>query len=114
MKNYDFNKAKQLIEENKDSLYSASLGMHEDWFWTAETVWRDNKFVQELNDDSRIGGLQGSNWATPVLQLQFNDETDKMIACFVDDGEPQGNSFGFGFGVLSGPVQDSITPISED
>ena len=30
MKNYDFKKAKQLIEENKENLISAYLGMHEE------------------------------------------------------------------------------------
>lgn len=48
MKNYDFSKAKQLIEENKENLESASLGMHEDWFWTAETIWENGEYKKEL------------------------------------------------------------------
>ena len=82
MKNYNFNKAKQLIAENSENLESASLGMHEDWFWTAETVWENGNYNTELNDETTIGGINGSSWATPTLQLSFKDGTEKMIECF--------------------------------
>jgi len=90
MKNYNFNKAKQLIAENLENLESASLGMHEDWFWTAETVWENGEYKNELNDETTIGGIGGSSWATPTLQLLFKDGSEKMIECSV--------------GVLSQPV----------
>ena len=48
MKNYNFKKAKELIENSKDCIISASLGMHEDWFWTAETIWENGKYTREL------------------------------------------------------------------
>lgn len=41
MKYYDFKKAKKLVEEAKDSIESAALGMHEDWFWTATEILAD-------------------------------------------------------------------------
>ena len=110
MKLYDFNKAKQLIEANRDNLSEASLGMHEDWFWTADTIFEDNEFVKELNDNTEIGGINGSRWATPTLQLKFKDDTDKMIPCYTGEscGEPNTNFLG----VLSSPVQQNITPLS--
>lgn len=32
MKYYDFNKAVAIIEQHKENLKEASMGMHEDWF----------------------------------------------------------------------------------
>lgn len=52
MKNYDYLKAKRLIEKYKDNLISATLGMHEDWFWTAETVWEEGEYKRELPDNA--------------------------------------------------------------
>lgn len=112
MKNYNFNKAKQLIAENSENLESASLGMHEDWFWTAETVWENGNYRTELNDETTIGGIGGSSWATPTLQLSFKDGTEKMIEC--SEGETDNDKPSFlQLGVLSQPVQDNITPLSE-
>jgi hypothetical protein len=93
-KYYDFEKAKRLIETHKDNLVQASLGMHEDW-------------------------------ATPTLQLEFTDGSDKMIACFQTEEGAKEESFeekvtriafrqASFLGVLSGPVQDNITPLSEE
>ena len=56
MKNYNFKKAKQIILENVENLESASLGMHEDWFWTSETVWGNGEYKNELNDETTISG----------------------------------------------------------
>lgn len=87
MRNYDYKKAKSIIEENMDSLESAYMGMHEDWFWTAESVFEDGEFVKDLdNDELTIGGIQGSAWATPVIELNFKDGTSVTKKCCV--GEP--------------------------
>jgi len=51
MKYYDFHKAKQLIAENKENIVSASLGMHEDWFWTAETIFEGGEYKKNLPDN---------------------------------------------------------------
>jgi len=112
MKNYNFNKAKQLIAENSENLKSASLGMHEDWFWTAKTVWENGNYKIELNDETTIGGISGSSWATPTLQLLFKDGTEKMIECSEGEADNDKPSF-FQLGVLSQSVQDNITPLSE-
>ena len=50
MRFYDYKKAKQFIEKNKESIKQASLGMHEDWFWTAETIFKDGKYLVDFND----------------------------------------------------------------
>ena len=112
MKNYDFKKAKQLIAENETNLESASLGMHEDWFWTAETVWENGEFKQQLNEETCIGGIQGSSWATPTIQLLFKDGSEKMLECSDGQNDNEKPTF-LQLGVLSQPVQDNITPLSE-
>jgi hypothetical protein len=112
MKKYDFDKAKQLIAENEDNLENASLGMHEDWFWTAETVWENGKFSQELNNETMIGGINGSCWATPAIKLSFKDGSQKMIECSDGENSEKPPSFLL-LGVLSQPVQDNIIPLTE-
>jgi hypothetical protein len=74
MKVYNYEKAKELIEKYKDkNLKSASLGMKEDWGWTAETIWCDGKFLTKLNKKTKIAGINKSYWATPVIELDFGD-----------------------------------------
>lgn len=52
MKYYDYKKAKSLIEANKNEITEASLGMHEDWWWTAETVWDNGEYKHALPDNA--------------------------------------------------------------
>lgn len=114
MKSYDFQKAQKIIEENAQYLDSASLGMHEDWSWTAETVFEEGNFILDLSITTKIGGIAGSSWATPTLQLVFKDGTDKMIPCSIgessEDGPPVPLSMFYG--PISGPTQANITPLS--
>lgn len=86
MKHYDFKKAKQIIEKHKDQIASASLGMHEDWFWTVETVFSDGEYTIDLDTITELGGTDGSYWATPVLELNFQDGSTKTFSCH-DGGE---------------------------
>ena len=111
MKKYDFVKAKKLIRENKENLESASIGMHEDWFWTAETVWEGGKYKQKLNKDSNLGGINESEWATPTLQLCYKGGREEMIEISIGANEKDGPPFTIN-GVMSGPTQESIKPIS--
>ena len=84
---YDFKKAKQFIEQNKENIKEASLGMHEDWFWTAKTIFEDGKYLVNLDDkDLTIGGISGSYWATPALQVEYKGGEIKTYHCH-DDGE---------------------------
>lgn len=110
MAKYDCDKARTLIQEAADTgtLESAYLGMAEDWYWTSEKVHDGNNFTDAINN-GEIAGISGSYWATPTLELTFNDGTVKTIDCFVvteDSAEPTGemnpaarallDSFGWG------------------
>lgn len=56
MKRYDFKRAQEIIEVEKNKgLVSATLGMYEDWNWTAEEVWNKETFLPK---NFLIGELQ--------------------------------------------------------
>lgn len=86
MKYYDYKKAKEIIKRHLDNpgrygkLLSASLGMEEDWGWTAETIWRDGKFAKFTG---KIAGIDRSYWATPTLELEFENEFSFKTPCYV-------------------------------
>lgn len=83
MKYYDYNKAKSIIKENKNKgLVEASLGMKEDWFWTGQIIWEDNKYITKLQENTKIVGIKGSSWATPVLELIYSDDTKIILNCY--------------------------------
>ena len=86
MKYYDYNKAKELIAKYKKDkgLVRACLGMVEDWFWTAEDIWFDGKYQTKLNKNTMIGGINGSFWATPVLELEMDDHSVIKIDCYYE------------------------------
>jgi len=51
MRNYNFILAKQIINST-ENLVSASLGMHEDWSWTAQDVWnKEDGYTHPLSDN---------------------------------------------------------------
>ena len=52
MKTYDYKKTREIIEQHKGDLTEASLGMHEDWFWTASTVWENGEYKHDLPDNA--------------------------------------------------------------
>ncbi len=101
MKTYDFAKAKKFIEDNISSINTASLGMDEDWFWTAETIFENGTFTVDLEQpDCKIGGINGSTWATPTLEIEYKDGSFKKYNCYI--GESDGARCpDFMFGVIS-------------
>ena len=106
MRTYDFAKAKRLIEA-AENLESASMGMYEDWFWTATTVWEDGKWEHDLTTEPTLGGIKSSDWATPTLRLDFiGEEGCRMVPCFT--GEVSGRQKFPIDGELSGPVQNAL------
>lgn len=119
MKRYDFDLARKVIDKlhSLDVLQEASLGMHEDWFWTAETVWEDGEYKKQIPsnqytadrfdeyvekrksgmsilsdecrgyDDIMIAGLVESHWATPVLSCELKNGSTETFNCFVGESE---------------------------
>ena len=112
MKKYDFEKAKEIIEKEKDVLAEALLGMHEDWFWTGETIWENGEYKIELKEGVEIAGICGSKWATPVIKLEYKDGSERFLECYKGESTGKKSEF-FQLGELSGPVQDSIAPIEK-
>lgn len=88
MKYYDYKKAKTYIEQHKDEIAEASLGMEEDWFWTAEAIFKDGKFTVDLDAAHlQIGGIDGSYWATPTLEVCFKNGEMKCFNCYKGESE---------------------------
>ena len=82
---YDFKKAKDLIEAERENIAIAYLGMREDWRWTADAVFEDGEYVVDLDTVEELVGIAGSTWATPTLEIIYKDGDSKMVPCH-DDG----------------------------
>lgn len=110
MKKYDFDKAKRIILERKDRVSVASLGMLEDWFWTATPIFEDCEFC--IPENYLIAGINGSIWATPFLKIEYRDSSETFIPCYIGESE-ENASPSFSFGELSGPCQEIINEKSK-
>lgn len=156
MKNYNYDLATKIVEKfiELDVLENASMGIHEDWFWTAQTIWENNKWQTEFlsneeadkmyeefkhkrkNEGLRmfldekgenglsklnpewekyqiclLGGIRGSKWGTPVIQVELKDGTEKTFNCFIGENEADilekiTRSHEATSGCLSKPVQE--------
>lgn len=85
-KYYDVEKAKKLIEENKDEIVEASLFMMGDYFWAGVTVWTEKDgYIIDLDNTHAFAGLVGSIWATPSLELYRKDATKHQMQCFISE-----------------------------
>jgi len=97
MKHYDYKKAKETINSYlKDhrgygKLLSASLGMEEDWNWTGTTIWLNGKYIVKLTDKTKLSGIDRSVWASPVLELEFEDGFVFKIPCYKIQSNEQDN-----------------------
>jgi len=80
---YDYNKAKKIIEDNKNA-EQISLGMLEDLGWTTDVIWNKKEgFLVNLdNPNLEISGIDGSNWATPVAIIEGKWGKKKIIECY--------------------------------
>lgn len=113
MKKYDFKKAKMIIAANAKNLKTVSMGMYEDWFWTAKTIWEKGKYIKKLNNDTYLGGIQNSYWATPAIKLTFKNNKIKMLECSKGESDKNRPPFSL-LGPLSKPVQDNLPPLIKD
>lgn len=111
MKYYNPKLIKQFIDEHKDTVATVSVGMEEDWFWTAETIFEDGETSTDLSGDSlRVAGITGSTWATPVMRVEFKDGTEQVIPCYEDDlrqADPQKVAYQKAFCATTGGM-DSV------
>lgn len=106
MRNYDFAAAKRFVQMHADKIDTALLGMSEDWFWTAETIFEDGKFILDLDDEAtEIGGIKGSYWATPLLEVEMRDGSVVRRECFTGEAEQDHPPAWFALGPLVEPVQ---------
>lgn len=111
MKKYDFEKARQIIASTPQ-LASASLGIYEDWFWTAETIWEAGEFKKDIGVKvTVIAGIPGSSWGTPTLLLQLEDGTTRAIECFTGKSDGKDPSLGMGLGPMSSRSQADLPPL---
>lgn len=108
MSEYNYKLAKKTIQMYSDLLESAELGMAEDWYWTAETIYEDKSFTLDLDSEPLIGGISWSSWATPTLLLTFKDGTENFIDCYNGCVEPDKKPVAFSLGVLSSPCQEDV------
>lgn len=90
MNKYSTGFIKQYILNNITEISKVNCGMKEDWHWTCDTVWDiHNGFDDDYDWDSdyiEVAGITGSIWATPVMEVYFNDGRTEIVPCFVDDG----------------------------
>ena len=86
-KYYSTSKIKEIIESRKDDIVSADVGMAEDWFWTAVTVYSDGEYNIDLSDATVvIAGINSSFWATPEMHcVMKNGDTLVFPVWFVPD-----------------------------
>lgn len=89
-RSYDWNEIRRIIDEAAPiGLKEASLGMYEDWSWTAETVWTvEDGYLKDLDrpecDGSRmIAGINGSSWDMPAIELDFGDGWSRRKTVYV-------------------------------
>ena len=90
MKHYNTKFIKEYIEEHKEEIESVSCGMREDWSWTVDMVFAKGKFLEDYNWQSDyicVYGIDGSIWATPVMEVTFKNGGRDIIECFADDGD---------------------------
>ena len=108
MKEYDFKSAKRYIQMHSDLIREVCMGMKEDMWWTATPIYSDSKFEVDLDKSGlKIGGISGSYWATPCMQITFNDGTEVFKDCFTGKSSEQKPEW-FTLGCLSQPYQDYI------
>lgn len=88
MKKYSTNAIKKYIEEHRRDIDYVDCGMREDWSWTAEIVFENDKFSENYdwdNDNISVAGISGSTWATPVMNVHFKDGNAEIVDCYIDD-----------------------------
>lgn len=79
MKRYSYKLVKDFIEKNRKNIDQVVLGMSEDWGWTSDVVFSNNKYKNTLEDGACIAGIDGSDWATPSMEVTYKDGTKIFV-----------------------------------
>lgn len=87
MRNYDYKKAIEIIEQEKENLNSVYLGMISNWRWTSEMVWCKNSYLINLKKKPKILGIGGSTRDKPTLKLCYKNGDFAYIDCYIEDGK---------------------------
>ena len=88
MKQFDFNKVEEILKEEnqKRKISSAELYLSGDEFWNTTTIIKDSKFIKS----KWFVCFGGSNWATPMLRIEFlidNEIFNKEFAVYKEVDE---------------------------
>ena len=77
---------REYIEEHKSEIKYVSVGMYEDWSYTADCIYDNGEYLFDLTEDFvEIAGINGSYWATPIMKVHYLDGTLREIACYKGD-----------------------------
>jgi len=80
-KQVDWIRAKEIIEVHKKDIVSVSAGLAEDWDYTSGEVWNSVEgYIKQ--EDTYVYAC--SKWATPALEIEYKDGTEKTIECWID------------------------------
>lgn len=91
MRKYNFPEIKRFIQKYSDYLVEVQAGIQEDWFWTAETIYVDDRLTVNLDDPTlHIAGIQGSSWGTPVICATFKDGAEQFIPMYSGEKTEEG------------------------
>ena len=88
MKYYDYEKVQNLVKAKIHGIAKIELGMKEDWFWTGQTVWKHGQFIDGFgkftNGVETLGGINGSDWATPIMRIRLLSGTVVEYDCYYE------------------------------
>ncbi len=85
-KSLDFEKAYQIIENEKDNIDYVTGGLAEDWEYTEGTIFMDGKYVKKDENDFESPYFS-SYWATPAIEINYKNGESKMIECYEESNE---------------------------
>lgn len=106
MADYDYKNIKRFIQMHSDLIDHVELGMAEDWAWTLKTVYENGRFLLNLDEKPPIAGIQGSSWATPVMDVSYKDGCQETKNAFVGEVTPENRPIWFSLGGISQEIQD--------
>ena len=81
--NVDNEKAKQIVSEllkNGKKIKSADLGLDGDFSINSTVIYHGEKFYD-------YNAYEGSQWATPILIVNYEDGSNEMFECWFRENE---------------------------